>query len=127
MRIGLGFFLFLTAAFPTTAQQKPPLGLRLELKNDDDNRRVVVHLENLTDKPLTLRDIYTKEWAFMPYLWLAAEVDGRPDESWVCKGAFRLDEAKEGSKPEKVIPAKAPLPSGSCFLFRRDTLPRLGV
>jgi hypothetical protein len=38
------------------------------------------------------------------------------DESWVCKGAFRLDEAKEGSKPEKVIPAKGSLTLGVVFL-----------
>jgi len=53
---------------PKLEEGKPTIALRLEAKEERGSVRITVFLENLTDKPIKLRD--TASPAFSPWPWL---------------------------------------------------------
>jgi hypothetical protein len=120
MRFTLTLLLAVTGAIPARAQEQATCGLRLQLQDDADGRSIVVELENLTDKPLTLRDPRRDGYAFMPYFWLRYEIDDKPGGAWRCHGAFDVRKPDEGEKPQKTIPPKGRLRLGVVGVLAHD-------
>jgi hypothetical protein len=75
-------------------KEKPTIALRLEAAEDHGGVRITVFLENLTDKPITLRDRTSP--AFSPWPCLKARVDGK-EARLQARAAFAdfFDKAEE--------------------------------
>ena len=76
------------------AQSKPIVALRLEATDEHGSARITVFLENLTDKPIKLRDSASP--AFSPWPCLKAKVDGK-EADLQARAAFAqfFDKAEE--------------------------------
>jgi len=100
------------------AAGKPIVALRLETKDDQGSVRVTVFLENLTDKPIKLRD--TAAPAFSPWPCLKAKVDGQAGDLR-ARAAF----AEFPDKPEeRTIDAKKRFNLGDVLVAAKGS--RLG-
>jgi len=72
---------------PEVEDGKPMVALRLEAQDDHGSVRITVFLENLTDKPIKLRDSTSP--AFTPWPCLKAKVDGK-EADLQARAAFAL-------------------------------------
>jgi hypothetical protein len=79
---------------------KPAIALHLKAADDNGSMRITVFLENLTDKPIKLRDRTSP--AFSPWPCLKAKVDGK-EEDLQSRAAFAVFIKKA---EERTIEAK---------------------
>lgn len=118
MRIFSVVLAMATLTVSASAQEKPKLALRLESKHEGSTVRITVFFENLTDKPMTLRDHTLPP--FSPWPWLTAKVDGK-DASLQTRAAFALNPAKMTTK---VIAARARFRLGDVLVAAPGTKPQ---
>ena len=81
-------------------QEKLSVALRLEAKEDNGSVRTTVFLENLTDKPVKLRDKTSP--GFSPWPCLKAKVDGK-EADMQARAAFAVffDKAEDEPSPPR--------------------------
>ena len=99
------------------ARGEPIVALRLEAKEDHGSVRISVFLENLTDKPVKLRDKTSP--AFSPWPCLKAKVDGKEGDMQ-ARAAFAVffDKAEE-----RTIAAKKRFNLGDIMVTAKGSRP----
>jgi hypothetical protein len=94
----------------------PMVALRLEAMDDHDSVRLSVFLENLTDKPIKLRDQTSP--AFSPWPCLNAKVDGK-EVHLEARAAFTFVDKAE----ERTIDAKKRFKLGDVLVTAKGSQP----
>lgn len=105
------------SSMPVFAQENAKLALRLEAKEEKIGVRITVFFENLTDKPITLRDGTNP--SFSPWPWLVAKVDGK-DARLEARAAFAM-RFKEAD--EKTIDPKKRFKLGDILVIAPNARP----
>lgn len=116
MRLLFSLLLLLLTSV-ANAQEKPKIALKLEAKQEKIGTRITVYFENLTDKPITLRD--SNSPSFSPWPWLSAKVDDK-DARMQARAAFAEFFTKFD---EKTIDAKKRFTLGDVLVLANNSLP----